>query len=162
MARTVYLFIKRRPNTYRYSMISLVASITIGVIHIIVSRSLRGGSMPVDGVVYMTVLTLLLFLIFKITAVWKLVDFDNKEGEDSINAGGFAAIVTGVLSLTIQFLMESTHTINGVNYGDAFHLTMTGIGTGLLLLGTYILFKNKIGFIPNQTPSSQKSSSLWV
>jgi hypothetical protein len=98
--------------------------------------------MPVDGVVYATILTALIFLIFKIPGVWEKVDFTKGKENDSELAGGAAAIVTGVLSLTIQYLMESTHTINGVNYGDAFHITMTGFGAGLLFLGLYLFLKS--------------------
>ena len=69
MARAVFLVVKGRDNAYRYAMITLIGAIITGVIHIIVSRNLRGSSMPVDGVVYATVLTLIIFLIFKTSAV---------------------------------------------------------------------------------------------
>jgi hypothetical protein len=142
MTRAVVLIIKKRPNAYRYAMISLISAIVLGLIHIVVSRSLRGGSMPVDGVVYATILTAFIFLIFKIPGVWEKVDFTKGKRNDTELAGGAAAIVTGFLSLTIQYLMKSTHTINGVNYGDAFHITMTGLGSGLLFLGLYIIVKS--------------------
>lgn len=135
MVRAVVLLIKGRDNAYRYSLIALIGATVVGVIHIITSRALRGSSMPVDGVVYATVLTLVIFLIFKIPSVWEKVDFTKARKKDSETSGGAAAIVVGVLSLTIQYLMAPTHTINGVNYGDAFHLTMTVVGVGLLVLG---------------------------
>ncbi len=135
MVRAVVLAIKGRDNAYRYSMISLIGATVVGVIHIITSRALRGSSMPVDGVVYATVLTLIIFLVFKIPGVWEKVDFTKAKKKDSETAGGAAAIVVGVLSLTIQYMMASTHTINGVNYGDAFHLTMTVVGLSLLVSG---------------------------
>ena len=47
----------------------------VGWIHIYMSRMLRGKSMPVDAVVYTTVLTLVIFLLFKIPAIWQGVDF---------------------------------------------------------------------------------------
>ena len=59
MVRAVILLIKGRDNAYRYSMIALIGTTVVGVIHIITSRALRGGSMPVDGVVYATFLTLI-------------------------------------------------------------------------------------------------------
>ncbi len=144
MVRAVVLLIKGRQNAYRYSMIALIAGVVVGVIHMVVSRSLRGSSMPVDGVVYTTVLTLIIFLLLRIPAVWEKVDFSKAKKEDSETAGGAAAIVAGVLSLTIQYLMAPTHTINGINYGDAFHLTMTGIGLGLILLGGGLIFNARL------------------
>lgn len=141
MVRAVVLLIKGRDNAYRYSLIALIGATAVGIIHIITSRALRGSSMPVDGVVYATVLTLIIFLLFRIPGVWEKVDFSKAKKKDSETAGGAAAIVVGVLSLTIQHLMAPTHTINGVNYGDAFHLTMTVIGAALLLLGSGLLVR---------------------
>ena len=137
MARAVVLLVKGRANSYRYSMIALVGAIVVGVMHIITSRALResGSSMPVDAVVYTTVLTLVLFLLFKIPGVWEKVDFSKSKSSESNMAGGAAAIVCGVLCLVIPVLVSPTHTINGVNYGAAFDLTTTGVGWGLVLLG---------------------------
>lgn len=47
-------------------------------------------------------------------------------------ASGAAAIMLGLLTLTIQYTMGSIHTWGGVNYADVFHASMTGIGIGLL------------------------------
>jgi formate-dependent nitrite reductase membrane component NrfD len=39
------------------------------------------------------------------------------------------------LSLTIQFMMAPTHTINGLNYADIWHAALTWIGILLILSG---------------------------
>jgi len=145
MARAVVLLIKGRPNGYRYSLIALSSAIIVGVVHILVSRNFRGGSMPVDAVVYTTALTLVLFLIFRLPGVWERVDFSKTRQEDNDQAGGAAAIVTGLLSITVQHWTASTHTIAGVNYGDAFHLTTTGIGLGLILVGGVLIARTIYG-----------------
>jgi hypothetical protein len=144
MVRAIVLIIKGRNNAYRYSLIALIGATVVGVIHIATSRALRGSSMPVDGVVYATVFTLIIFLLFRIPAVWAKVDFTKAKKKDAETSGGAAAIVVGVLSLIIQFLMAPTHTINGVNYGDAFHLTMTVVGIGLLLIGGSLVFNAQL------------------
>jgi hypothetical protein len=41
----------------------------------------------------------------------------------------------GIMTLTIQYTMGSTHTWGGVNYADAFNSSMMVIGLALLLLG---------------------------
>lgn len=135
MARAVLLIVKGRPNAYRYAIISLTGALIVGTIHIITSRALRGGSMPVDGVVYSTLLTLFIFFIFKIPGIWEKVDFMAAKKKERDLSGGAAAIVLGILSLTIQYLVAETHTINGTNYADAFHFTMTGIGWAFVILG---------------------------
>ena len=126
------------PDSYKMSLQALVAGVVIGGFHIYMSRMLRGKSMPVDAVVYTTVFTLIIFLLFKIPAIWQGVDFAKAKSNDSKKAGGAAAIAVGLFTLTIQVTMGATHTWGGVNYADAFNTSMTVIGAGLLLLGAGI------------------------
>ena len=136
MARSVVLLIKGRLNAYRYSVISLVLGVVVGGIHMAVSRGLRGSSMPVDAVTYTAVLTLIIFLLFRLPGVWEKVDYTKAKQSDSEKAGGATAIVSGLLALTIQYWMAPTHIMNGgVNYANAFNLSMTVVGWGLILLG---------------------------
>jgi hypothetical protein len=95
--------------------------------------------MPVDMVVYVTAFTLILFLLFRIPAIWQGVNFDKGAGKNEHMAGGAAAILLGLLTLTIQYTMGATHTWSGVNYANAFNLTMTLIGAACLLLGIIII-----------------------
>ena len=131
--------VKGTPDSYKMSLQALIAGVLIGGFHIYMSRMLRGKSMPVDAVVYTTIFTLIIFLLFKIPTIWQGVDFTKAKGGDNKKAGGVAAIVVGLFTLTIQYTMGSTHTWGGVNYADAFNTSMTVIGIGLLLLGAEIL-----------------------
>ncbi len=146
--RAVTLLIKGRANAYRYSVIALVSGLVVGTIHMVTSRTLRGSSMPVDAVVYTTVLTFAIFLLFRIPGVWEKVDFSKAKQKDSETAGGAAMIVVGVLNLTIPYLMAPTHTINGVNYGDAFKFTTTGAGWGLIVLGCGLILYAQVSGLP--------------
>jgi len=133
--RATVLLVKGAKNSYREALIVLIAGVVVGVIHILVSRSLRGSSMPVDAVVYTTVLTLILFLIFRIPVIWQGVDFTKGSKKSNQAAGGTASIMLGVLTLTIQYTMGPTHTWGGVNYADAFNTAMMIAGAACLLLG---------------------------
>ena len=128
--------VKGTSDSYKMSMQALVAGVVVGFIHIYASRALRGKSMPVDAVVYTTVLTLIVFLLFRIPSIWQGVNFD--KGGSNRTAGGAAAIILGAMTLTIQYTMGSTHTWGGVNYADAFNTGMTLAGLGLVLLGAGI------------------------
>ena len=75
MARATVMLVRGKPSAYRDTIISLIAGIVIGVIHMLVSRNLRGSSMPVDAVTYTAVLTLIIFLLFHLPGVWQKVDF---------------------------------------------------------------------------------------
>jgi hypothetical protein len=138
--RSVVMLIKGSPKAYRDALIVLISGVAIGVIHIITSRALRGKSMPVDMVVYVAVFTLILFLLFRIPAVWQGVNFDKGAGKNEHMAGGTAAILVGLMTFTIQSTMAATHTWGSVNYADAFNFSMTLIGTGCLILGSILLF----------------------
>jgi predicted phage tail protein len=100
--------------------------------------------MPVDAVVYITVLTLVIFLLFRIPSIWSGVDFTKAPRKEGRKSGGAAAIVTGVLCLTIQYFMAPTHTWGGVNYADAFNSTMTIVGSLLVLLGAGLVISHYV------------------
>lgn len=133
--RAVVMLAKGKKGAYKAAMTALVLGIVVGVVHILTSRALRGSSMPVDAVVYITVLTFVIFLIFRIPAIWAGVDYAKAPRKEGKKNAGAASIVAGALCLAIPFLMASTHTWGGVNYADAFHATMTISGITLVLGG---------------------------
>ena len=122
-------------GSYKMSLQALIAGTLVGGLHIYMSQMLRGKSMPVDAVVYTTVFTLAIFLLFRIPSIWQGVNFDKGNTKSNLPAGGAAAILLGIMTLTIQYTMGSTHTWGGVNYADAFNTAMTLTGLGLLLIG---------------------------
>jgi hypothetical protein len=133
------LLVKGTSNSYTLSIQALVTGVLVGGFHIYMSQMLRGKSMPVDMVVYTTLFTLVVFLIFRIPFIWQGVNFEKPNVNENKRAGGAAAILLGILTLTIQYTMASTHTWGGVNYAGAFNTSMTIVGVGLLLLGVGIL-----------------------
>jgi hypothetical protein len=144
--RATIALIKGADKSYRDALYTLIAGVVVGFIHIFVSRALRGKSMPVDAVVYTTVLTLIVFLLFRIPAIWQGVDFAKAKANQNKPAAGASAILLGLLTLTIQYTMASTHTWGGVNYADAFNTAMTMAGIGLLSLGA-AMFINWSGLL---------------
>ncbi len=113
--------------------------------------------MPVDAVVYTTLLTLAVFLIFRIPAIWRIVDFNKGNQESNRPAAGAAAILYGLLMLTIHLTMGSTHTWGGVNFADAFNSTMSSVGIGCLIFGIGLLvWKPEM----KRTLSSKKNISI--
>jgi hypothetical protein len=135
--RAVVLLIKGTRNAYRYALIALIIGTVINAIHLYASRLLRGGSLPVDMVLFTNVLSLVIFLLFRIPGIWQGVDFEKPAGEKKTGqqAAAIALASCGLLALTIQVWMAPTHTINGINYADVWHVAMTGIGLILILAG---------------------------
>jgi len=138
MARSFWLLVRARSNAYRSSLVSLILGVVIGLIHMAVSRALRGSSMPVDAVTYTAVLTLVVFLLFRIPGVWSQVRFD-RTAEEGDPAGPAAAAITlllnGLVVLTVQYWAGPTHTFEGTNWADAWHILMSALGWGLVLIG---------------------------
>lgn len=140
-ARAVFLLAKGRPNSYRYSIIALVLGIMVGVIHMLVSRGLRGKSMPVDGVVYTTVLTLIVFLLYRNSKIWQGVNYTSGSSDDKTGptAAAITLLVTGILTLTVQYWAGPTHTWGGTNWAAAFLTTSIMLGLGQVLGGVALL-----------------------
>lgn len=144
--RAVVLLAKGRQGAYKAALLALVLGLIVGVLHMITSRNLRGSSMPVDAIVYITILTLVIFLIFRIPSIWSGVDYSKAPRREGKKSGGAAAIVAGALCLTIQFFMAPTHTLNGINYADAFHATMSIVGGLLIITGIGLIVSYHLAF----------------
>lgn len=147
--------IKGRENAERESLILLAAGVAVGGIHIYTSRALRGSSMPVDGVVYITVFTLVVFLIFQLPKVRELGLFLN-DASDRDTAGGMTSFAAAALILSVQIWAQPDHIVGGINLADTFRAALTGIGAGLILLGVGLLAKSLL-FQPGSEPADQLS-----
>ena len=149
--RATIKLVRGTSDSYLTSIKALVAGAAVGGLHIYVSRLLRGKSMPVDAVVYTTILTLVVFLIFRIPGIWRGVNFD--KGFNNGNTGGLAASITlilvGVSVLALPFMMTETHTFvaGGINWAATWSLPLNLIG--FLLIGdglgwlTLLLWPNR-------------------
>jgi hypothetical protein len=155
--RAVVILSQGRKNAYRYALIALISGAVVGFVHILVSRALRGGSMPVDMVVYTTLLTLAVFLLIRLPGVWQQVNFDRSTGAGSggANAAAIAVAASGCLVLTIQFLMAPTHTVAGVNYADVWHTTLSIVGGGLVLSGVGMLLHASLSSLRLRKPEAK-------
>lgn len=131
--RATIALVRGKENAYRDALIALISGTVIGIVHILTSRSLRGSSMPVDMVVYATVITLIVFLILGLPKVKQLVDFEKSDHNGETAAGGMTAIVAGMLFLSVQMWAGPTHIFDGVNLADHFHTQMM-VGGGILLV----------------------------
>jgi len=155
--RAVVLIVKGTANAYRYSLIALILGTGLNAVHVFASRALTGRSMPVDAVLYTNVLTLLVFLLLRIPAIWQGVDFEKPQGgkETGRNAAAIAMALCGLLTLTIQYAMAPTHTIGGVNFADVWHVSLTILGAGLILTGIGTMLYTKFALARGETLANQ-------
>ncbi|MGM0374341.1 MAG: hypothetical protein ACQEQQ_07995 [Chloroflexota bacterium] len=139
--RSSIMLIKGRPSAYRSSLLALILGILVGGAHIIASRRLRGSSMPVDAVVYTTLITLIVFLFLRIPKIRDRVNLEDNNQKHSDMAGGISAFVVSGFILSIQYWMTPSHTIQGTNYANAFQTSLMGIGIGLGLCGMVLIVR---------------------
>ena len=153
-ARAVLLLMRNRANSYRYALIALAGGTVVGVIHMLVSRSLRGSSMPVDMVTYTNIFTLGIFLIYRFPGLWERIGYGQPAPSNTTGmAGGLSAITSGTICLTIQYWMGPTHTIGGVNYADVWHMVFLVSGWALVVAGIALLVLSNGILASNKAPA---------
>jgi len=141
-ARAVILLVQGRSNAYRYAVIALLLGSLVGVIHMLVSRGLRGKSMPVDAVVYTTLLTLAVFLLLRIPRIWQGVNFSASGSDDDPTnrlAAAFTLLATGLLTLSAPLWAGASHTWGGVNWAAAFLVATSLLGFWQVVVGFWLL-----------------------
>lgn len=141
--RATVMLVRGRAGAVRFAILTLIAGIVVGGIHIIVSRALRGKSMPTDPVVYTTLLTLLLFLILRTPALRAKVDLERPRNDSSTHtlAAAITLLACGLLALTVPLWAGASHTfeVGGINWANAWPTLMNTTGA-LLCLGGIALF----------------------
>jgi hypothetical protein len=133
-----------KKNTYRNSLILLVLGTIAAGTQVYASMSLRGKAVPANFKLYANALTLIVFLVFLIPKLRSLVGFDNEDTSPSAGvSGGLAAIIVGLIVLSTQIWVGSSHTFDGHNWVEVLStplivagivLTLLGVGTFLRLL----------------------------
>lgn len=76
-------------------------------------------------------------MILRIPAIWNAIGLERAAGDKDLprSAAAITLLLTGLLTLTVQFWTGPTHIFGGVNYADAWHNQLTVIGWGLIVLG---------------------------
>ena len=135
--RATISLVRGKDNAYRDALIVLVLAVVTGGVHMATSRTLRttGSSMPLDFIVYATVFTLVIFLLFGLPKIKQLVEFENGSDNSKTAAGGMTAIIAGMLFLSVHMWAGPTHIFDGINLADAFHTNMMITGGILLMAG---------------------------
>jgi len=143
--RVVVQLVRGEKGSYRRALLVLACGIVVGGVHTAASRALRGSSMPVDMVVYTTFLTLLVFLLFRLPGIREKIRFEGGDegGQKGQAAAAIALAATGLLTLTVQFLMAPTHSIGGINFADVWHAALSALGCAQLLAAGMLLLRGR-------------------
>jgi uncharacterized membrane protein len=129
-------------NVYRDALIVLGIGTLIGGVHYFTSLALRGKAAPANVKFYVNILTLLVFLLFKIPALREKVDFSKAGGKAEIDSGiGMAAIIVGTIMLTIFHWAGPSHTFFGENWVYVLQMPLIIVGTILTLGGLGVVLR---------------------
>jgi hypothetical protein len=127
--------VRGRKNVVRHALITLVLGTIIGAIHVFASESLREKSVPANFVLYANILTLIVFLVLGTPNFRDRVNFSGpSDSGTQSTAAGTAAIMAGLLLLSVPMMVASTHIYQGENWVDVLRTTLN-VGGGLLIGG---------------------------
>lgn len=129
--------IKGTKRAYRDTLVSLLVVLVLTIVQIVASRTLRGKSQPNDMRLYITVFTLLVFLVLRIPKLWQGVNFDKgaRKGGGGLVIG-ISLMLCGLFTLLSPAMFAGTHTFGGLNYADVWHGQFMLVGGTLLAAGT--------------------------
>ncbi len=116
-AWATYALAKGKDKAFRNTIIILVIGTILGAVQFIASMQLRGEATPANVKFLINAATLVFFLVLRIPSIWQHIDFSEpKDRIDGATAGGMAAIVAGLLVLTVPTWAASSHTYEGTNW----------------------------------------------
>jgi hypothetical protein len=116
-AWATYSLAKGKNKAFRNTMIILVIGTILAGVQFYASMSLRGEATPANVKFLANAATLIFFLVLRIPSIWQYIDFSEPEERiDGATAGGMAAIVAGLLVLTVPVWAASSHTFEGTNW----------------------------------------------
>ena len=139
IAATVAL-IRGKGWAYRAAWGALLLGLATAGTKMYFSSMLRGSTMPTDVRFYLTIVTMLFFLLLRIPPIWAKADL-SRAGKDgsSGTAAGVAMILGGALSITTPIWAGPTHIMNGYNLVLVLETPLMLGGGALVLLGIGLL-----------------------
>ena len=122
-------------KAYRNALIVLIPGALTSGLQMVISQAVRGASAPANMRFYLTVFTLVVFLLFRIPPVWDRVDFSQSlKGRGKGAAGGIALIVCGVVALSTYLWVGPTHLFAWIDvlrtpiFAGGWLMSLLGIG----------------------------------
>jgi hypothetical protein len=139
-AWATYALAKGKNKAFRNTMIILVIGTILAGVQFYASMSLRGEATPANVKFLANAATLVYFLVLRIPSIWQHIDFSEPEERiDGATAGGMAAIVAGLLVLTVPVWAASSHTFEGTNWVHVLKQPLEVSGLLLVIGGIGLL-----------------------
>ncbi|RLC74083.1 MAG: hypothetical protein DRJ03_13470 [Chloroflexi bacterium] len=139
IAATVAL-VRGKSWAYRTALGALLLGIATAGTKMYFSNMLRGSTAPTNMRFYLTIFTLIVFLLLRIPGVWEKAGLTRpgKDGSSSA-AAGTAMLLGGLLSLTIPIWAGPSHIMDGYNLVLVLKIPLLLGGGALALIGIGLL-----------------------
>ena len=133
----IFTLFKGREKAYRNALIVLIVGVLVAAAQMTTSHLLKGSTMPVDVRFYVTLFTLLIFLLIKHPAIWSKVDFTwSRKGESKKVVAGVSMLLSGIITVTTPIWAVSSHiTPEGYNLVNVLAVPLFYGGASLIVLG---------------------------
>ena len=139
--------VRRQPGAYKAALIALIIGLLSSGVQFYYSLTLRGSTAPNSMRLYLTAITLTVFLLLRLPPLWHRSGFDTQasdpDGSDAV-IGGAALVLGGLLTLTTPLWAAPTHILGGFNYAGIINLPLAAAGLAMILGGSALLWKTRI------------------
>jgi len=130
-----------RKRLYGAALVTLAVGIVAAGVQMFASLRLRGGAAPTNMRLYVTVFTLLVFLLFRLPPIWRKSGLDGSTvGSGSAGtAAGLTAFLGGAVVMTTVLWAGPSHTFDGYNWVTIWQVPLTAGGGLLMVAGIALL-----------------------
>lgn len=149
---------------YWGALIIVLVSLVVAAVHMYYSSTLKGVSFfatpPENMRFYAAVITLLFLLLLRLPGIWQWANFTlpwRGRGASSA-AGGLAAFVAGVITITTPLWAGPSHMLDGYNLVNVLQVPLTLGGWGLVLAGLGLLVLPALS-MPSQQTAWEKATT---
>ncbi|MEB2288575.1 MAG: hypothetical protein OZ934_10720 [Anaerolineae bacterium] len=129
-------------HAYRNALLVLIVGAVMGELHARSSLVLRGKMVPANIKFYINLFTLVLFLIMGLPSIRGGISFSKPRGKkEATAAGGMAALLVGVMMLTMPLWVGSSHTYEGTDWTGVLQPGLSIVGLAFTAGGLGVFLK---------------------
>jgi hypothetical protein len=140
---TTINLIRGKNKAYQNTLIVLAVGTLVSGIHFYASMTIRGSATPANMKFFANVITFLVFLIFGLPGIRQRVNFSGPgDTATQMTSGGLAAIMVGILILSVRTWVGASHVYDGNNWVDVLRMPLLLSGSGLTITGVGLMLRS--------------------
>jgi hypothetical protein len=155
---TTYRLARGQGGAFRAAIIFLLVGGAASAVQFYYSATLRGSTAPNNIRLYTTLLTLAVFLLYRLPGVWQKTGFETGSGSGGSmgTPAGAALFVSGLMALGMPVWGAPTHVIDGFNTVNVLLVPLMVVGAGLTASGLLLLAGVRLRHFEKPAPVEAK------